>query len=416
LRFPPRCSLLLAVVVGLASGAQAAVADSSPRLVLADCRLDDAEHLRSLSAQCAELEVAEDRAAPSSPRIRLKVAVIPALDRSGPHDPLFVLAGGPGQAATEFYVSAAPGFARVQRERDIVLVDQRGTGRSNALECEYPEEDELADMSPAEIRRLTRDCLAALKSDPRHYTTSVAVRDLDEVRAALGYDRINLYGVSYGTRVAQHYLRRFPDRVRAVILDGVVPMGLALVADSALQAQRALDLIFERCGADAECHSAFPNPAGAFAAVRARLTRQPAVVSMPEPVTGKSPVNDSRDSSADRHAFSELRARACRAPAAAAERGSGTRQPGTAGRPGRTSGHALCQRAQHRHAQCSRLHRGCPVDRSQAHRSARAREELPRYAAARRSDRDLQGLAARHDRPRLPRPAPLRCSGAAPVR
>jgi pimeloyl-ACP methyl ester carboxylesterase len=279
--------LLLVAIIGAAAVVRAAVADSSPRLALADCRLDDAEHLRSLSAQCAELEVLEDRAVPSSPRIRLKVAVIPALDRSGPRDPLFVIAGGPGQAATDFYVSTAPAFARVQRERDIVLVDQRGTGGSNALECEYPEEDELADMSPAEIRRLARDCLAALKSDPRHYTTSAAVRDLDEVRAALRYERVNLYGVSYGTRVAQHYMRRFPERVRAVILDGVVPPGLALVADSALQAQRALDLIFERCAADAECHAAFPDPAGAFAALRARLARQPAIVSMPDPVTGK---------------------------------------------------------------------------------------------------------------------------------
>jgi len=239
-----------------------------------------------MAAQCGELEVAEDRAAPASPHIRLKVAVIPALDRSGPRDPLFVLAGGPGQAATDFYVSAAPALARVQRERDIVLVDQRGTGGSNALDCEYPEEDELAEMTPAQIRRLTRSCLAALKSDPRHYTTSVAVRDLDEVRAALGYEHVNLYGVSYGTRVAQHYLRRYPKRVRAVILDGVVPPGLVLAADSALQAQRALNLIFERCRADPECHAAFPDPAGAFVTLRSRLTRQPAIVSMPDPVTG----------------------------------------------------------------------------------------------------------------------------------
>jgi pimeloyl-ACP methyl ester carboxylesterase len=266
---------------------EAAAAASPKPLALEDCRLDDPEHLRSIAARCAWLDVAEDRSTPASPRIRLKIAVIPALDRGGPRDPLFVLAGGPGQAATDFYVGAAPAFARVQRERDIVLVDQRGTGGSNALDCEYPEEDELADMSPAEIRRLAQECLAALKSDPRHYTTSVAAIDLDQVRAALGYGRINVYGVSYGTRVAQHYLRRFPERVRAVILDGVVPPGVALVADSSLQAQRALDLIFERCSADAECHAAFPDPAATFRSLRERLTRQPAIVSMPDPVTGQ---------------------------------------------------------------------------------------------------------------------------------
>ena len=111
----------------------------------------------------------------------------------------------------------------MQRERDIVLVDQRGTGGSNALNCPFPDEDEAADLTPAQLRAHARDCLASLHADPRFYTTSVAVQDLDAVRAALGYARINLYGVSYGTRVAQHYLRRFPGQVRALILDGVVP-------------------------------------------------------------------------------------------------------------------------------------------------------------------------------------------------
>ena len=262
------------------------LADSLPRLALADCRLEDAEQLQSIAAKCSELEVAEDRAAPSSPRIRLKVAVIPALNRNGPRDPLFVLSGGPGQAASDFYVSVGSAFGRVQRQRDIVLLDQRGTGGSNALNCDFPEEDELAELSPAEIRRLAENCLAALKSDPRPYTTSVAVRDLDDVRAALGYERINLYGVSYGTRVAQHYLRRYPERVRAAILDGVIAPGVVLAVDSAFHAQRALDLIFERCGKDSACHAAFPDPARDFATLSARLARQPAVVSMPDPVTG----------------------------------------------------------------------------------------------------------------------------------
>jgi len=239
-------ALLVAAICGVALPSRVVAAGPLQRLALTDCRLEDAEHLRSTAAQCGELEVAEDRSAPTSPRIRLKVAVIPALNRSGPRDPLFVLSGGPGQAASDFYVSVGGAFARVQRQRDIVLLDQRGTGGSNALNCDFPEEDELAELNPAEIRRLAQNCLAALKSDPRHYTTSVAVRDLDDVRAALGYQRINLYGVSYGTRVAQHYMRRYPEHVRAVILDGVIAPGVVLAVDSAFHAQRALDLIFER--------------------------------------------------------------------------------------------------------------------------------------------------------------------------
>jgi pimeloyl-ACP methyl ester carboxylesterase len=183
-------------------------------------------------------------------------------------------------------VAAAGAFARIQRERDIVLVDQRGTGGSNALDCEFPEDEELADMTPQQIRAHAESCLASLKADPRLYTTSIAVRDLDAVRVALGYERINLYGVSYGTRVAQHYLRRFPERTRAVILDGVVPPNVALVADGALQAQRALDLIFARCRAEATCQQAFRDPAASFAELRAALERTPATVTMADPITG----------------------------------------------------------------------------------------------------------------------------------
>lgn len=267
--------------------ASCAYAASPPALLnLTDCRIEHPQQVGSIAARCGALEVAEDPAKPTEQRIQLKVAVVPALNLRGPADPLFVLAGGPGQAASEFYVATAGAFARIQRERDIVLVDQRGTGGSNALDCEFPEDEELADMTPQQIRAHAESCLASLKSDPRLYTTSVAVRDLDAVRAALGYERINLYGVSYGTRVAQHYLRRFPERTRAVILDGVVPPDVALVADGALQAQRALDLIFARCRAEATCHDAFRDPAASFADLRAALERTPATVTMADPVTG----------------------------------------------------------------------------------------------------------------------------------
>ena len=288
MRFPLIPALRLAGIacLGLCVSVTPGRAAQAASLALSDCRLEHPEHLRSIAARCGELEVPEDPAQPAVRRIRLKIAVVPALNLRGASDPLFVLTGGPGQAASEFYVAAAGAFVRVQRERDIVLVDQRGTGGSNALDCDFPEEEELADMTPAQIRSHTETCLASLASDPRHYTTSVAVRDLDEVRAALGYERINLYGVSYGTRVAQHYLRRYPQRVRAMVLDGVVPPGVALVADGALQAQRALDLIFERCRSDVPCRETFRDPASTFAELRTQLERQPASVTMADPVTG----------------------------------------------------------------------------------------------------------------------------------
>jgi pimeloyl-ACP methyl ester carboxylesterase len=215
------------------------------------------------------------------------VAVIPALRLQPERDPLFLLSGGPGQAASDFYLSVAPAFARIRRDRDIVLIDQRGTGRSNRLDCNLPEEGELAAADLDQLREAVRACLAAMPGDPRHYTTSVAVRDLDEVRAALGYDAISLYGVSYGTRVAQQYMRRYPGRVRAAILDGVVPPHLALGPDIALVAQQALDVTFARCAADVRCNEAFPGIDGRFLELRSRVRAQPFAASIPDPVTAQ---------------------------------------------------------------------------------------------------------------------------------
>jgi pimeloyl-ACP methyl ester carboxylesterase len=129
------------------------------------------------------------------------------------------VSGGPGQAASDFYLSIGPAFSRIRRDRDLVIVDQRGTGRSNRLDCALPDDSEFVVFDPHELQAAVRECLAILPGDPRYYTTSIAVRDLDDIRAALGYSTLNIYGISYGTRVAQHYMRRYPDRVRAAILD-----------------------------------------------------------------------------------------------------------------------------------------------------------------------------------------------------
>lgn len=264
----------------------AASAAGAKTLELEECRLQHPDRVASYEARCGVLDVAENPDAPQGAKIRLRVAVVPAVNRRGATDPLFVLAGGPGQAATDFYTSAAPAFARVRRERDLVLVDQRGTGGSNALKCEFPDEQEQAELSAAEIRRYTQQCLQSVKGDPRYYTTSIAVRDLEAVRASLGYERINLYGVSYGTRVAQHYLRRYSQRTRSVILDGVVPPEQILGIDSALIAERALGRVFERCGAEPACHAAFGDPAAQFLRLRNDLAREPAEIALADPATG----------------------------------------------------------------------------------------------------------------------------------
>ena len=256
-------------------------------LRLEDCRIESAAAGGSLAARCGTLRVPENRDDPRSRSIGLHVAVVPALRVQPLGDPLFVLAGGPGQGASDFYASVSAAFSRIRRDRDIVLVDQRGTGRSNRVDCQFDDDVEFAATQPEQLAVQARACLDSLEADIRYYTTSIAVHDLDEVRRELGYDKLNFYAVSYGTRVAQHYLRRYPTHVRSLILDGVVPVDLALGPDVALQAQRALDTLFERCSRDAECSKRFPRVQQSWSALRERLQREPLQVDLPDPLTAQ---------------------------------------------------------------------------------------------------------------------------------
>jgi pimeloyl-ACP methyl ester carboxylesterase len=280
----------LTLCVLLAPGVSAAAAvppAPPPALTLAPCELEHPLRLTVLAAECGVLSVVENPRDPAGRHIALHVARIAAISRRKQPDPLFVLAGGPGMAASAFYATVAPAFARILRERDIVLVDQRGSGASNRLDCPA-DEDALAGATDAAIAASTRACLAALapRASPAYYTTSLAVEDLERVRAALGYARINLYGASYGTRVAQHYLRRFPQRTRSVILDGVVPATLALGAATAFDAERALRDILARCAAVPACRGAFGDPAQDYQRVRAALGSGAVAVELVDPASG----------------------------------------------------------------------------------------------------------------------------------
>jgi pimeloyl-ACP methyl ester carboxylesterase len=228
-------------------------------LPLSECRLEHPLHVSSVAARCATFNVPEDRQQPDKNLIGLHVAVVPALNRRSTSAPLFILAGGPGQSASDLYVTVAGAFARINRDHDIVIVDQRGTGASHALQCDYPEDwQEPPDPLP-EIRKQTEACLNKLGPGVRFYTTSVAVQDLDAVRAALGYEQIDLYGASYGTRVAELYMRRFPARAHAVILDGVTYPEQVVGVETPQDADRALDLIIARCKASKDCAAAYPE-------------------------------------------------------------------------------------------------------------------------------------------------------------
>ncbi|MBF5041509.1 alpha/beta hydrolase [Aggregicoccus sp. 17bor-14] len=253
-------------------------------LALAPCKLEGL----NTPAQCGTLEVWEDRAAKRGRKVPLRVAVVPALAASPEPDPVFLLAGGPGQGAVDLAGTVMPLLERLRRERDLVFVDQRGTGKSRPLDCDTDPPDaglsaRYADtFDPEPLRR----CLAGYDADPRLYTTPLAMDDLDEVREALGYARIDLYGVSYGTRAALVYLRQHGEHARAVVLDGVAPMGLLLPLYMARDSQRALDLLFAHCAKDAHCARAYPNLKERFEALLAGLRRTPAKTRVAHPLTG----------------------------------------------------------------------------------------------------------------------------------
>jgi pimeloyl-ACP methyl ester carboxylesterase len=278
---------LIAGVLFLLALAIEAPAAAAP-LTLSPCELEHPLRLAVLPAQCGVLAVAENPGDPAGRKIGLHVARVGAISRSKRPDPLFILAGGPGASAISFYAGVAGAFERVRRERDIVLVDQRGTGQSNRLDCAQDEEA-LARASPEQVAASTRRCLASLapRADVAYYTTSLAVQDLERVRAALGYERVNLYGASYGTRVAQHYLRRFPQHTRSVILDGVVPVAAALGPHTPLAAEHALEDILARCARESSCRAAFADPQGDYRAVRQALGAHDAAVNVADPSSGE---------------------------------------------------------------------------------------------------------------------------------
>jgi pimeloyl-ACP methyl ester carboxylesterase len=224
------------------------------------------------SVLCGRYDVPEDRSQPSGRRVPLNVVVLPATGDSVAGDPLVFLAGGGVAPATRYAGFLSRAFPKLRRQRDILLVDQRGTWGSQPLACDGAGgADGSADTAAAiAALRRCRDSLST-GADLRLYSTPIAMDDLDEVRAWLGYDRLNLYGVSYGTKAAQVYLRQHPDRVRAAVLYGVVPLTLPMQLDLAASAQATFERACRACAADSACHAAFPDPAADLDTLLARL-------------------------------------------------------------------------------------------------------------------------------------------------
>jgi pimeloyl-ACP methyl ester carboxylesterase len=208
-----------------------------------------------VAGRCGSIAVPADPLRPDAGTIDLRVAILPATVRPAA-GALFYLEGGPGGAATRAAVEVNALFAVVGRHRDIVMIDQRGTGGSSPLVC--PDERVRARNATA-VTAYLRRCFSRLHGDPRLDTTSVAADDIEAVRRELGYGKIDLYGGSYGATVAQVYLQRHPGSVRSVVLDGGSLPDVRVYDVSARNAERALDTQLARCARARHCHHDYPH-------------------------------------------------------------------------------------------------------------------------------------------------------------
>jgi pimeloyl-ACP methyl ester carboxylesterase len=270
----------------------------APLLELKPCEVKGVK-----DARCGTYEVFENRAKKSGRKISLKILVFPATGTERAPDPYIYIPGGPGSSATEDAPYLVESFAKIREHRDLLFIDQRGTGGSNPLDCVLfdPQNPQsyLGYFFPLESVRKCRSELEP-KADLTLYTTSIAMDDFDEVRAALGYEKLNLFGASYGTRAALVYLRQHPQRVRTVTLQGVSPTNHHMPVDFAQQTERALQGVLAECTTDPVCGKSFPNVQKDAQLVLERLIKGPIEVGVRTSAEGsRSKVMLSRDLAAE---------------------------------------------------------------------------------------------------------------------
>ena len=291
--WPRHCFFLLFAAVLAAHPGPAQAARTLGSLKFEPCTLASQAGVQTVEAQCTHLQVPENHAAPQGRKITLAIAWLPAKGDAEP-DPVFMLAGGPGQSARESFPDIAAAFDEVRKKRDIVLVDQRGTGGSNKLLCKDAQgksavmDEDSEDLDAA--RAFAARCAAQLarQADLRFYSTTDAIADLDDVRAAIGAARINLWGGSYGTRVAQQYAKRYPRHTRTITLDGVVPNALVLGSEHARNLEHSLDMQFARCAQDKACANNLGAPRERLDALMKLLASAPPTVRYRDAITGQA--------------------------------------------------------------------------------------------------------------------------------
>ncbi|HLO31466.1 MAG TPA: alpha/beta hydrolase [Anaerolineales bacterium] len=235
----------------------------------------------SVQAECGALHVPEDRTHPAGRNLDLDIVVVHARAADHEPDPVFYIAGGPGNADTDPGIVSGVAYLlrEVNARRDLVFLDQRGTNGKHRLACDFIP-DEIFDGPQQKLNDwFQKNCLASLDGDPRFYTTAVAMRDLDDARAALGYQEINLFGISYGVAAEQVYMRMFPEHVRAVVMDHGTALDLPFFYVKPRASQYALDQVLAYCEQDEKCHAAYPDIRGDWKKILDRFADGPVATS-----------------------------------------------------------------------------------------------------------------------------------------
>ena len=246
--------------------------------------------------RCGTLTVLENPANPDGRRISLHLIVLPARDGIQRSEAVLYLVGGPGGAATDSIRFLADNLSSIQESRDVVLVDQRGTGGSGRLECRLSHRQSLEATVAGRIpASLLETCLETLDADPVFYTTAASADDLDAVRRALGYERVDLVGVSYGSRLALVYLRRYPTRVRTVALRGVASPAGNVLADLGRASEQVMARLLARCSEDPGCAREHPELGTKLKRALARLAARPVEIPFESPDGDKRSLELTRD-------------------------------------------------------------------------------------------------------------------------
>jgi pimeloyl-ACP methyl ester carboxylesterase len=234
--------------------------------------------------RCGAIEVPENPDHPSGRKLQIHFAVIGAADGQARPDPIVPLLGGPGESAIEAGQYFVHRLEPMLNDRDLLLVDQRGTGESNALRCHLFSPDD----PPASLKNLfplprVESCAKELAthSDLTQYSYQRFADDLEKVRKALGYGQLNLFAGSYGTRAAQVFVRTYPGSVRTIYLGSVVPIDIAMPVPFAKAEQAMLERTFAACESDTSCRSAFPHLRDEFSQIAERLASGRVLVKVP---------------------------------------------------------------------------------------------------------------------------------------